>query len=297
MAYTVKQVAALSRVSVRTLHFYHHIGLLTPASIAPNGYRFYEEPQLLTLQQILFYRELGFDLRRIKQILSRPRFHKATALRSHRKLLLEKIAHTQNLLHTIDKTLTHLKGKKKMKSEKLEELEELFVGFTVPPDGDRFGEHLKLGGPAGEPIDCKISAKDTHNALALFEFNCYSGGPKHLHRDQDEWIYVLEGNYELHLARKQLQLRPGESIFIPRNTPHVWASANPTLGKVLNAYQPANTIEDFFRHLASYDGNPPVHEALGLDGLRQLFHTYGMQLLGPPLGWTTTPPFHPLPKK
>src|ERR1700744_5917661 len=130
MAYTVKQVAALSRVSVRTLHFYHHIGLLTPASIAPNGYRFYEEPQLLTLQQILFYRELGFDLRHIKQILSRPRFHKATALRSHRKILEEKIAHTQNLLHTIDKTLTHLKGKKKMKSE---ELEELFDGFTVPP--------------------------------------------------------------------------------------------------------------------------------------------------------------------
>jgi DNA-binding transcriptional MerR regulator len=56
MAYTVKQVAALSGVSVRTLHFYDETGLLKPAYVGSNSYRFYEEPQLLTLQQILFYR-------------------------------------------------------------------------------------------------------------------------------------------------------------------------------------------------------------------------------------------------
>jgi DNA-binding transcriptional MerR regulator len=54
MAYTVKQVAAMSGVSVRTLHFYDESGLLKPAHHGANGYRFYEEPQLLTLQQILF---------------------------------------------------------------------------------------------------------------------------------------------------------------------------------------------------------------------------------------------------
>src|SRR6478609_6476382 len=85
MAYTVKQVAAMSGVSVRTLHFYDETALLKPAYTKTNGYRFYEEPQLLILQQILFYRELGFELREIKRILGRADFEKVTALTSHRK--------------------------------------------------------------------------------------------------------------------------------------------------------------------------------------------------------------------
>src|SRR5258705_6649722 len=85
MAYTVKQVAGMSGVSVRTLHFYHESGLLKPAYRAANGYRFYEEAQLLTLQQILFYRELGFELKRIKRIVGRADFEKIAALESHRK--------------------------------------------------------------------------------------------------------------------------------------------------------------------------------------------------------------------
>ena len=71
MAYTVKQVAAVSGVTVRTLHFYDEMAQLKPAYTRTNGYRVYEEPQLLMLQQILFYRELGFELKRIKEILSR----------------------------------------------------------------------------------------------------------------------------------------------------------------------------------------------------------------------------------
>src|SRR3954466_9960310 len=83
MAYTVKQVAAISRVSVRTLHFYDETGLLKPAYHGPRGYRFYEEPQLLLLQQILFYRELGFELKEVRRILGRADFEKVAALRSH----------------------------------------------------------------------------------------------------------------------------------------------------------------------------------------------------------------------
>src|SRR6476659_9641228 len=91
MAYTVKQVAAMSGVSVRTLHFYDETGLLKPAYTKENGHRIYEEAQLLMLQQILFYRELGFALKRIKSILGQPKFQKAAALRSHRKILETKI--------------------------------------------------------------------------------------------------------------------------------------------------------------------------------------------------------------
>src|SRR5207302_492428 len=107
MAYTVKQVAAMSGVSVRALHFYDETGLLAPAYHGANGYRFYEEPQLLTLQQILFYRELGFELKQIKQILGRTDFEKVAALRSHRKVLQEKLAQTGRLIETIDKTVEH----------------------------------------------------------------------------------------------------------------------------------------------------------------------------------------------
>src|SRR5215210_6529006 len=111
-AYTVKQVSRLSGVSVRTLHFYDEVGLLKPAYQAPNGYRFYEELQLLTLQQILFYRELGFELKQIKDLLGRPDFEKAAALMSHREVLEETLVRTRTLLQTIDKTAEHLKGGK-----------------------------------------------------------------------------------------------------------------------------------------------------------------------------------------
>src|SRR3954451_4628764 len=113
MAYTVKQVATMSGVSVRALHFYDETGLLKPAYLGANGYRFYEEPQLLMLQQILFYRELGFELKQIKRILGRADFEKAAALRSHRKVLQKKLGQTRTLVETIYKTIEHLKGGKK----------------------------------------------------------------------------------------------------------------------------------------------------------------------------------------
>src|SRR6478672_2887507 len=98
MAYTVKQVARISGVSVRTLHFYDEAGLLKPAYYGANGYRFYEEPQLLTLQQILFYRELGFELKQIRRILGRADFEKVAALKSHREVLGDKLGRTRELM-------------------------------------------------------------------------------------------------------------------------------------------------------------------------------------------------------
>src|SRR6185295_16987624 len=113
MAYTVKKLAAMSGVSVRTLHFYDESGLLKPAYVGANGYRFYEEPQLLALQQILFYRELGFELKQIKWILQKPDFDRIAALESHRKILRKNLARTRELIGTIEKTIEHLKGNKK----------------------------------------------------------------------------------------------------------------------------------------------------------------------------------------
>src|SRR5207244_12554476 len=109
-------------------------GFLKPAHVGANGYRCYEELQLVTLQQILFCRELGLELKQIKEILGRADFEKVAALQSHRKVLQENLIRTHALVETIDKTLEHLKATKKMSSK------EMFVGFSIPEGHDRLGQ-------------------------------------------------------------------------------------------------------------------------------------------------------------
>ncbi len=125
MAYTVKKLSELSGVTVRTLHFYEEIGLLKPAYHGSNGYRYYEEKELLQLQQILFFKELGFSLKQIQKVLGRDDFDQLSALYSHRKSLNQEWEKIGQLLKTIDKTIKHLKGKKKMKDK------EIFDGFNI----------------------------------------------------------------------------------------------------------------------------------------------------------------------
>lgn len=91
MVFTVANLAKISGVSVRTLHWYDEVGLLKPAYHGSNGYRYYEEEQLLILQQILFFRELGFELKQIQKVLKRGDFDKIIALSSHRQVLQKKL--------------------------------------------------------------------------------------------------------------------------------------------------------------------------------------------------------------
>ncbi|CAM3056202.1 MerR family transcriptional regulator [Paenibacillus sediminis] len=123
MAYTVKDVSKLSGVSVRTLHYYDEIGLLPPAFTGENGYRHYEEEQLLRLQQIMFYRELDMPLGEIAQLLRGGPDDIIKSLHAHKQQLLEKAGRIQTLVHTIDHTVHYLKGEVSMKNE------ELFEGF------------------------------------------------------------------------------------------------------------------------------------------------------------------------
>lgn len=125
MAYTVKKLAQSSGVSIRTLRFYDEIGLLKPAYYGDNNYRYYEEAQLLMLQQILFFRELGMQLNDIQKIISSPDFDKVKTLESHRKILEKNLDQTKKLIETVDKTIAHLKGKETMK------LEDIFHGFNA----------------------------------------------------------------------------------------------------------------------------------------------------------------------
>jgi DNA-binding transcriptional MerR regulator len=280
MVYTVKQLADLSGVSVRTLHFYDEVGLLKPASHAANGYRYYGDEQLLMLQQILFYRELGFELKQIKQILGRADFEKLAALVSHRDALAEKLQRTASLLATIDKTIQHLKGETTM------ETSEIFGGFRVGAREDRFGERVELG---GFPVDCKLSAQDTDGSMCVVEMT--SGWPRHLHREQDEWIYVVEGAWVFEVGGQRFHLGPGESLYIPRNTAHVGSQAGEGPSRILNLYRPAGRIEEFLRAIANIQQELPTKEDVVQGNyteqqkltLHQLFDRYGMDLLGPPL--------------
>lgn len=123
MKYSVKQLANLSGVSVRTLHWYDKTGLLKPSFYGANGYRYYEEKQLMLLQQILFFRELGFSLNDIKKLLLKDDFDQMRALYAHKRVLKEDIDRKQTLITTVEKTILRLKGKQIMSDK------ELYYGF------------------------------------------------------------------------------------------------------------------------------------------------------------------------
>jgi len=103
MKLQIKEFAAFTGVSVRTLHYYDEIGLLTPSYVDEHsGYRFYDEGALLRMQEILFYRELDFPLKSIKAILSSPNYDKAKALQEQKILLTLKKERLERLISAID---------------------------------------------------------------------------------------------------------------------------------------------------------------------------------------------------
>lgn len=123
--YTVKQLAKLAGVSVRTLHYYDEIALLKPSSVGENGYRYYEDADLFRLQQILFFRELDLGLEQIKAILAAPDFDLVAALQNHRHALEEKIDRMQRLITTVDRTVMHLVGEMRVRN-----MNKMFEGFN-----------------------------------------------------------------------------------------------------------------------------------------------------------------------
>ncbi len=103
MKMQIKEFAEFTGVSVRTLHYYDEIGLLEPAFVdRATGYRYYDENSLLRMQQILFYRELDFSLKRIEEILSAPDYDKQKALQEQKTLLTLKKQRLERLIEAID---------------------------------------------------------------------------------------------------------------------------------------------------------------------------------------------------
>lgn len=123
MAYTIKEFADLAGVTTRTLRYYDEIGLLDPADMGDNGYRYYDQESLLRLQQILFFRELDVPLKDIQLIMNRPDFSLLDALEKHRSALLNRAKRLDKLLETLEGTIATIKGESNM-SEK-----DYFEGF------------------------------------------------------------------------------------------------------------------------------------------------------------------------
>jgi DNA-binding transcriptional MerR regulator len=128
--YTVKQLARLSGVSVRTLHHYDEIGLLKPSFVGENRYRYYGREELLRLQDILFHRELGVPLAEISRLLDAEERDRLVILEQHRTMLAGRIESTRRLLRTIDRTIAALNGEETMDDK------DLYHGFAPEKQGE-----------------------------------------------------------------------------------------------------------------------------------------------------------------
>lgn len=136
--------------------------------------------------------------------------------------------------------------------------------FVVEANQTRFNE--ALGG--GTRNDLKVSAKDTDGQLAIFEI--YSkgkgNGPAlHIHYDQDETMNILEGEYLFQIGNKKVKLKAGDTIFIPRGTPHAFVHLGEGTGRKLSIYQPAGNIEEMFRQIGLLKERTPEKIQTAMD--------------------------------
>ena len=136
---------------------------------------------------------------------------------------------------------------------------------------DQFAQHRGLGVSA---ILFKVSGS---NSLFVLEnvFHQKGGPARHLHHGQDEWFYVLEGEFLIEIGEERRRLHPGDSIFAPRKVPHVWAFVGEGRGRILVSFAPAGQMEAFFLEVTKANAMPPQDPAL--------WRAHGMELLGPPL--------------
>lgn len=128
MIYGIKELAKITGLTTRTLRYYDEIDLFKPSRVGENGYRFYDSKALETLQQILFYRKRGFELKAIKKILENPNYDVEKALKEHLVALEEQKNNLESLIENVKKTLLAMEGEYKMSDkERFEALKEQLV--------------------------------------------------------------------------------------------------------------------------------------------------------------------------
>jgi len=152
-------------------------------------------------------------------------------------------------------------------------------GFKVASGEARFGTHYKMKGVTLNMLDVKISSKDTNGELAVFEqtgFTPHGGPPLHIHPFQDEYFYVLEGEYHFQVGDEKYELKTGDTIFLPRKVEHAFVQRTEK-GRLIVSYNPAGKMEEFFKTTDSWTSPPTMAE------ITKAFEDHDMKIVGSPL--------------
>jgi len=146
--------------------------------------------------------------------------------------------------------------------------------FKVARNGDRYAAPRDVG--IGT-LSIKVTTADSNGALLVGEIahHAKGGPPRHLHRDQDEWFFVTEGEYIVEIGDQRYRLGPGESAFGPRGIPHCWVNVSEGSGRIAFVFTPAAQAEAFFLEITKANAMAPTDPAFWLP--------FGMELVGPPL--------------
>lgn len=140
MEYSINELSKIAKISTRTLRYYHEIDLLKPKRINSSGYRIYGQEEVDKLQQILFYKAMGFKLEDIKNIVNSSSFDVMLALNDHKKELLKRREEIDLLIKNVEKTISYKKGEVKMSNQ------EKFEGFKknlVEQNEDKYGKEIR----------------------------------------------------------------------------------------------------------------------------------------------------------
>lgn len=148
--------------------------------------------------------------------------------------------------------------------------------FDVKPvlaGQDQYSQHRGLG---VSRIDFKLAGQGKEGLFIIENTFHQKGGPaRHLHLEQDEWFYVIKGEFVLEVGNERFDLTTGDSLCAPRQIPHVWAYIGESEGKMLITFNPAGDMEAFFRIVTQENAMPPQDPVL--------WQAHGMKLLGPPI--------------
>ncbi|HEX2535373.1 MAG TPA: cupin domain-containing protein [Chitinophagaceae bacterium] len=153
-------------------------------------------------------------------------------------------------------------------------------GFMVAANRDRYEEELLF---MGGRFFCKVSGKDTEGQLCIYDtVRWEKGGPAlHLHQQQDEWFYVVRGQFNIRIGTESFRMGPGDCAFVPRTVPHGFVNVSEGEAQMLVLFQPAGTIETFFKEAAAMGSSVPAGQRAS--AAQELARRHGMEILGPPL--------------
>jgi quercetin dioxygenase-like cupin family protein len=152
-------------------------------------------------------------------------------------------------------------------------------GFKVNAGSDRSGEELNI---MGGKFNCMISSNDTNGELLAYNTVRFEkGGPAfHFHHSQDEWFYVIKGEFIAQVGEDKFSLKAGDSAFAPRKIPHAFAKISEGEAQMLVLFQPAGSMEDFFKQMSKIGKDIPKDQETTL---KELWRAHGMEIVGPPL--------------